>query len=121
MRQMYNRIRVGIAEEIRDLEEIRAAGGEAMDALELDSSKLRVEEGTARLNQDIAELVATRDVTPAMGSSLINDGAFAHDIAINLIRAAQVLFSAAEEEAAGAAQTLMLDKSDIERIEAAAL
>ena len=51
-----------------------------------------------------------------MGSSLVNDSVFAHDIAVNLIRAAQFVFATADADLGQAAQDVVLDKSDLNRI-----
>ena len=88
-----------------------------MDVLELDSLKLLVEEEQDNLNQIMTEQIAKRSITPSMGSSLVNDSVFAHDIAVNLIRAAQVMFATAEEDLVQAAQDVVLDKSDLNRID----
>ncbi len=117
MREVYNRIRSGIAFIIRDLEETRGSGGGMMDVLKLDSLKLWVESEQNQLNLVITELVAKSAITPSMGSSLVNDSVFARDIEINLIRAAQVLFAASYENVVQLAQDVMLDKSDVNRVE----
>jgi hypothetical protein len=51
-----------------------------------------------------------------MGSSLINDSTFAHDITMNLIRAAQTLFVTGGHILTQAAQDVVLDNSDLNRI-----
>ena len=117
MRKIYNRIRVQIALSIRELEEARSSGGGVMSMLELDSLKLLVAEEQDRLNQATTELIARRVITPSMGSSLVNDSVYAHDIAMNLIQAAQVAFAPPEETLIQAAQDVVLDKSDIDRID----
>ena len=117
MRKIYNRIRVQIALSIRELEEARSSGGGVMSMLELDSLKLLVAEEQDRLNQATTELIARRAITPSMGSSLVNDSVYAHDIAMNLIQAAQVAFAPPEETLIQAAQDVVLDKSDIDRID----
>ena len=68
-----------------------------MDVLSLDALKLLVDEDQKHINQTMTELIGTRAITPAMGSSLINDSVYAHDIAMNLIRAAQTLFVAEQQ------------------------
>ncbi len=116
MQTAYNRIRVTLAMSIRQLEETRSSGTGVMDVLELDALKLLVEEEHQRLNEAMAKLIAERAITPSMGSSLVNDGELAHDIAMNLIQSAQILF-AAEEHLAQAAQDVVLDESDLDRLD----
>ena len=88
-----------------------------MDVLTLDSHRLREEEEAKLLYEKITKLIAKHAITPAMGSSLVNDSTFAHDVSTNLIRAAQVLFAAAAEDQSEAARDVMLDKNDLDRIE----
>jgi phosphate:Na+ symporter len=116
MREVYNHIRVQIGLIIRDLEEMRASNAGVMDVLSLDALKLLVDEDQNRLNQSLAELIGRRAITPAMGSSLINDSVFAHDICMNLISAAQTLFVAGVQHPTQAAHDVVLDKSDLTQI-----
>ena len=116
MRDVYNQIRLQVGLIIRDLEELRTSGAGVVDALSLDALKLLVDEDRDGLNQTIAELIGARAITPAMGSSLINDGAFAHEICMNLISAAQTLFVAGEQHVTQAAHDVLLDKSDLTQI-----
>ena len=113
MSEVYNRIRLQIGLIIRDLEEMRKSGTGVMDALSLDALKLMVEEDQDGLNKTLAGLIGKRAITPAMGSSLINDSVFAHDICMNLISAAQTLFVAGEQHLTQAAHDVVLDKSDL--------
>ena len=116
MREVYNRVRLEMGLIIRDLEEMRASGGGVLDILSLDGLKLLVEEEQKRVNQVTTELIGRRDITPAMGSSLINDSVFAHDISMNLIRAAQTLFVAGEQSPSQATYDVVLDKNELTRI-----
>jgi len=120
MHEVYNRLRVQLGVIIRDLEEMRASGGGVMDVLSLDALKLLVDEDQQRINQTMTELIGTRAITPAMGSSLINDSVYAHDIAMNLIEAAQTLFVAEQHDLTQAAHDVVLDKSDLTEIGAQA-
>ena len=116
MREIYNQIRVQIGLIVRDLEEMRAADSGVMDILSLDALKLLVDEEQTSMNKIVTRLIGTRVITPAMGSSLINDSVYAHDIAMNLIRAAQALFVADEHDMTQAAHDVVLDKSEISQI-----
>ncbi len=118
MNDAYNRIRVQIALCIRELEDMRSSGGGVIDILTLDSLKLLVEDEQKRVNEVSTQLIAKRSITPAMGSSLINDTVFAHDIAINLIKAAQILFVAGEGDLSQAANDVVLDKNDLKQLSA---
>jgi len=116
MHDVYNQVRVQIGLIIRDLEEMRASGGGVMDVLSLDSLKLLVDEEQKHINQIMTELIGKRVITPEMGSSLMNDSVFAGDISLNLIRAAQTLFVAGDQELTQAARDVELDEGDLTQI-----
>jgi phosphate:Na+ symporter len=120
MRGLYNRIRAQVGMIVRDLEEMRTSNAGVMDVLSLDALKLVVDEDQNSLNQSLAELIGKRVITPDMGSSLINDSLFAHDICMNLISAAQTLFVAGVHHPTQAAHDVVLDKSDLTQIGAQA-
>ena len=58
----------------------------------------------------VTELIATRRVSSTIGSSLLNDNAYARDICMNLVLAAQTLFGAREREQLSVTQTVSLDE-----------
>ncbi len=114
--EVYNQLRIQIAMTIRELEQARTSGSGVLDVLELDALKLQLEEERNRINQSMSELISKRAITPAMGSSLVNDSIFAHDITFELIRAAQILFATTDKNLVEAARDVMLDASDINLI-----
>jgi phosphate:Na+ symporter len=115
MREAYNRLRVQVGLLVRDLEEMRAAGG-TLDISSLDALRLVADEDK-KLNQKAAsELMGQGVVTPAMGSSLINDSVFSHHLSKNLIKAAKTLFTTGESELAEAVQDVSLDDSELMQI-----
>ncbi len=116
MREVYNRVRVQIGLIIRDLEEMRASGGGVLDVLSLDALKVLVDEEQKSISRTVTELVGKRVITPAMGTSLINDAGFAHGIALNLIQAAQTLFVKGEHALIEATHDVVLDRSDLAQI-----
>ncbi len=116
MRDAYNRLRVQVGLLVRDLAEMRAAGGGTLDVSSLDALRLVADEDK-KLNQKAAsELMGQGVVTPAMGSSLINDSVFSHHLSKNLIKAAKTLFTTGEGELAEAVQDVSLDDSELMQI-----
>ncbi len=112
MHNAYNEIRAEIAETIRELEHMRLEGGDAMDMLSLDAIKLMIDEGQDRINALMTELIGRREITPEMGSSLLNDSTYAYNISINLVRAAEKLFVTEEDELVHAARGVLLDRGE---------
>ena len=116
MHDFYNRIRLQVARVVRELEHARATAGGVLDVLDLDALKLQVDNDQRDISQEMAEAVAQQVITPAMGSSLVNDSAFARSVALNLILAAQTLYVSKDEDEFVAARELLLDKADVDRI-----
>jgi len=116
MRRAYNRLRVQVGLVIRDLEEMRAAGGGTLDLSSLDALRLVADEDRAHNQEALGRLIGEGAVTPDMGSSLINDSVFAHHISRNLIQAAQPLFAAAESGLADAVKDVSLDERELQQI-----
>ena len=113
MKVLYNRIRVQIGLVIRDLEEMRVSDGGVVDVLSLDALKLQVGEEKESINESITDLISKGTITPAMGSSLINDSGFAHDICMNLIEAAESLFVSGDRDLDQAAHDVLLDEDEL--------
>jgi len=116
IRELYNDIRAQIGRVIRELEETRSSGEDAVDGLSLDALKLVVEEDQTRMNGAMTTLIGEHLITPAMASSVINDSMYAHDISINLIQAAQALFVSEERDLTQAAHDVILDKSELREL-----
>lgn len=116
LKTLYNRIRLQVGLVIRTLEEMRTSGGSAVDALSLDALKLQVSEERESINDAISDLISKGSITPAMGSSLINDSGFAHDISWNLVEAAQSLFVSSDRDSDLAAHDVALDESELARL-----
>ena len=116
MRELYNRIRLQLGLIIRELESIRSGGSDTVDALSLDALKLQAVEEQESINQLIADLISQHAITPGMGSSLINDSGFAHDISVNLIEASQSLFVSRDQGLELAAHDVALNEDELMRI-----
>ena len=112
IRNAYNEIRVSIAATIRELETLRQEGDSVIDMLSLDAVKLMVDESQERINRLLTELIGRHEITPEMGSSLLNDSTYAYNVSINLVRAAEKLFVSEDQTLARAARTVLLDKDE---------
>lgn len=114
IRNAYHEIRISIASTIRELEALRQDGEEdgVIDALALDAVKLMIDESQERIIRLLTELVGRREITPAMGSSLLNDSTYAYNVSINLVRAAEKLFASEDRKHASVVQNVLLDKEE---------
>ncbi len=118
IRNAYNEIRVSIAATVRELESLRQEDdGSVIDALALDAVKLSVDQSQERISRLLTELIGRHEITPEMGSSLLNDSNYAYNVSINLVRAAEKLFASEDQSLARAAQTVLLDKDERKAVE----
>ena len=68
----------------------------------------------------MTRLLGRHAITPAMGTSLINDSGFTHAISLNLIEAAETLFVSSDRYLSQAAHDLMLEENELPTLELAA-
>ncbi len=98
IRSAYNRLRVCIGSIIREIEDLRQTDMESHDPLSLDELNAVVTAVNAELNEELSNLIREGRITPEMGTSLLNDSNYAHDVSLNLIKASQTLFVVPESE-----------------------
>ncbi|OOZ35912.1 Na/Pi cotransporter family protein [Solemya velesiana gill symbiont] len=115
MHEAYNKLRVQLAGILRELEEIRTSDPPDTDILSLDALQLVVEDSQNELNLWLTELILSGRITPEMGTSLMNDSAYARDVSNNLISAARTLFVATNRELTQAERSVSLDEKEIEQ------
>jgi phosphate:Na+ symporter len=117
IRNSYNKIRSHIATIIQEILEIRQQENGVMDMLSLDALKLVIDEHKNAMTEEMTKLIANRKISPQMGSSLLNDSTYAHEVSMSLVLAAQTLFGASEPDLLHAARTVTLDDSERNIIE----
>ena len=88
-----------------------------MDMLSLDALKLTIDEHKDAMTEEMTKLIAQRKISPQMGSSLLNDSTYAHEVSMSLVLAAQTLFGASEPDLMNAARTVTLDDNERENIQ----
>lgn len=112
IRNSYNKIRRHIATIIQEILEIRKQEDGVMDMLSLDALKLTIDEHKNDMTEEMTKLIAQRKISPQMGSSLLNDSTYAHEVSMSLVLAAQTLFGASEPNLLNAARTVTLDDNE---------
>ena len=120
MRMAYNLLRIEIATIIRDLNEIRVTEDKDTDILSLDALKLLINESQNAMNLEVSKLIRAGRISPSMGTSLMNDNAYAYDISSNLIRAAETLYIGSERAITKAARAVTLDDQELQTVAAQA-
>lgn len=112
--RQYNTIRLQLAGFFRELERLRteAETGE-LTLLALDSLKASIEKEDRRMNRTLDALIRERQLTPEMGTSLLNDSAYMFEIKRCLVTMAENVFAVHHEETTQAQRQLALDDSEL--------
>jgi phosphate:Na+ symporter len=116
VRREYRNIRVNLGEMIRELEEIRYEEDPDMKILSMDSVKIDMDKGDESIYGEIEELIRTSQISPEIGTSLINDGAYMFEIKNNLIQFFETVFAAQERDITKVERKLVLDDEEITQI-----
>ncbi len=109
----YQALRRQVAQFLRDLETLRQAEEGDVFLVSLDTLKLAVEEREHALLPRIYRLINEGRITPAMGTSLLNDDGYACSLMRNLIAAAATLFAAGNPQLQAAQRAVALDRGEL--------
>ena len=119
IRSEYNQMRIEIMELLRKMEDCRHHCDEddkGTKILALDASKLRIEENEQNLSKRLFKLIQDESITPLMGTSLMNDGAYTARISRNLLEMASTLFITGDTDETKAERALSLNEEDINEV-----
>jgi phosphate:Na+ symporter len=116
IRTAYNGLRVQVVSIIREIEDIRQSDRQEVELLSLDALKMVVDDSHAELNTELSALIREGQITPTMGSSLLNDSSYANDVSLNLIKASQTLFVAHDTELTQAEESFSLDEDEMDEV-----
>ncbi len=92
IREQYNRLRLQLAAVLRELTTIESEVPAGVSPLSLDAVKLAIEEDDIIANGVLDRLIRENAITAEMATSLMNDSAYAYDVADNLIQMGRILF-----------------------------
>lgn len=116
IRKAYGELRSMLGHIMRELAEVQqeARDGERVAVSEVDSLKAEVRAADVIGNGSLDVLIREDLITKTMATSLMNDSAYAHHVAIHLIDMAEALFAAEDkhEQEAERHVTLTLDELD---------
>jgi len=117
IREEYNQMRVQIMSLLRKMEDCRQncdLDDKGTKILSLDAYKLKVEENENDLSKRLFEHINKNQITPQMGTSLMNDGAYTARVSRNLLEMAATLFITGTLEETQAERALALDENELE-------
>ena len=110
----YNKIRLQLALLIREIEKFRLESVEnELPLLSLDSLKAMVEEHDQQMNQAIDTLIRRHNISPEIGTSIINDSAYMYEIKQRLITLAETVFVVQESDMVEAEKQMALNKAEL--------
>jgi len=118
IRGEYNQMRLEVMALLRDMEHCRHHCDEDRGTaiLSLDAYKLRVEENEQDLSKRLFEHIHQKNITPEMGTSLMNDSGYTALISKNLLETASTLFIAGSIEETQAERALALDSNELAEV-----
>ena len=118
IRAEYNSIRVQLGDVLRRLAEARNEPDDPTSILSLDAIKLEMEENDSTANGILEMLIRESRITAPMATSLMNDSAYAYDVAKNLVQMGEVLFASHDPEQRDIDSELSLDEDEAEQVAA---
>jgi phosphate:Na+ symporter len=101
---------------LREILEIDSSEDRELALLSLDSVKVNVEANDILVNGNLDRLIRDDRISAEMATSLMNDNAYAYDIADNLINMARLLYAPGESDLKSAEESLVLDMDEIEEV-----
>ncbi len=116
IRKEYNILRLKIAIILKEIYRHRDEKENSLAVLELDELKAEAEKAHHELDDKIGDLLQDQLITPQMATSLMNDFNYSDETARNLVDAAQALLASHDDLIAEAAQEVILDEEEIERL-----
>jgi len=116
IRREYNTLRFHLALLLRDIDAIRHEDEETRDVLDLDDHRVSIEEESSVINGTLDQLIREGKITAIMGTSLMNDHAYARDAIWQLSDVVKTLFGSKDVAEMEAEELIGLDEEDIEDI-----
>jgi phosphate:Na+ symporter len=116
IREEYNKIRLQLGEVLRELHTAGSVADDPSAVLSFDALKVELEESDSTRNGTLESLIRQNKITPAMATSLMNDAAYAYDVAKNLIQMGEVLFASGDIEMKQAERDVALTEEEIEEV-----
>ena len=103
-----------LASLVREIDEMRNLDEEERNIIDLDAHRIAIDEESSVVNGELDKLIRDGKITPVMGTSLMNDYAYAHDAIWHLTDIAKTLFGARDMAEMEAEELIGLDEEDVE-------
>ncbi|MCG7997408.1 MAG: Na/Pi cotransporter family protein [Candidatus Thiodiazotropha taylori] len=116
IQDQYNNLRLQLAVVLSELAAAKDDEEDETSLLSLDSVQLMLEESDVIANGDLDRLIRDNAISAEMATSLMNDSAYAYDVAGNLIDMARVLFGPMQKELRDVESELMLSEEELDEL-----
>jgi phosphate:Na+ symporter len=116
IRAEYNQIRMQLGMALRRLAEAQENQDDPTAILSLDAIKLEMEENDTTANGILEVLIRENSITAEMATSLMNDSAYAYDVAKNLVQMGEVLFATGDQALKEAERSIVLDPDEVDEV-----
>ncbi|MEN8727095.1 MAG: Na/Pi symporter [Sulfurovum sp.] len=116
IKEQYNRIRIDLAELLRNINIVATTKAEDEILLLLSKTKVHTEKYDILANGTLDNLIREGLITNEMATSLMNDSAYAYDISKNLIAMAEITFSDRSSNVVNFNEEMAMDDDDIKAI-----
>ncbi|MCG7985247.1 MAG: Na/Pi symporter [Candidatus Thiodiazotropha lotti] len=116
IQEQYNNLRLQLAVVLSELTDAKDDTEDETSLLSLDSIQLVLEESDVIANGELDRLIRENAISAEMATSLMNDSAYAYDVAGNLIDMARVLFGPLQKELREVESELMLSEDELEEL-----
>ncbi len=114
IKKEYNFMRETLGKLLRKVEKIRTNPADATLLTKFAILKKQIEESDVLMNGTVDELIRHGKINASMGTSLMNDSAFAYDIGLKIVEAIEILFIRSNKELSLVYNELMEDTENKE-------
>ncbi len=116
IRRQYNRLRLQLAGILRELAVIQSESATGISSFSLDAVKLTIEEDDILSNGELDRLIRDNAISAEMATSLMNDSAYAYDVADNLIQMGRILFVTLGQDPQDVESELLLNDEEMSEL-----
>jgi len=114
IRREYNAFRIQLASLLRDIDDLRNTLEENRNIIDLDVYRVAIDDESSVVNGTLDKLIREGKITPAMGTSLMNDHGYVRNAIWQLTDIARTLFGSRDIADREAEELVALDQDDLE-------
>lgn len=116
IKKEYNNIRKNIIKELRYMHMFLSTNEDDLLLILMDKIIVSVKKFDVLLSKNLEELIRNNKINSSMATSLMNDTAYASNIALNLSNIAKLIYESKSKEHAHAMDTMLLSEHEIKTL-----